>query len=204
MTQLGLAQRKQLFVHQVREVAELLGFETRNKYRIVDDEQRTLAYAAEQGKGFLGFIIRQYLGHWRKFDVHFFDESRNLLFVAHHPFRWIFECIEIRGPDGRYLGTIQKRWSIFTKRFDVQNERGQVIMEVASPLLKFWTFSFMNRSREVASVKKKWSGLFNEALTDKDVFLIEYPDPSLGEAERALVLVSSVFIDLLYFEHKAR
>lgn len=123
--------------------------------------------------------------------------------IAHHPFRWFFQRIEVRNSDGRFIGAIQKRFSVFTKKFDVENEQGRVLLEVSSPLLRFWTFAFMRQSRQVAVVQKKWSGLFSEAFTDKDVFMIEYTDPALNPDERSLVLASSIFIDLLYFEHKS-
>lgn len=198
----SLAGHRHLLVRQVFEVFEWFGFETRNKYEISDADRRPIAYAAEQGKGILGFILRQYLGHWRKFDVHFFTTDRQLFMIAHHPFRWFFERIEIRDVQGKYLGAIQKRFSILTKRFDVENERGMVVMEVSSPIWKIWTFAFMHRGKQIACVKKQWSGLFAEVLTDKDNFLVEFNDPGMSEAERTLILASSVFVDLLYFEKK--
>lgn len=198
-----LSSHKQLFVHQVREVAELFGFETRNKYQIVDAQKTPIAYAAEQGKGVLGFLFRQWLGHWRRFDIHFMTPTRQTFMIAHHPFRFFFQRVEVNDAQGRRLGAIQQRFAIFSKKFDVENERGQVILEVASPLLKFWTFAFASRGREVALVQKKWSGLFNEAFTDKDVFAVTYNDPTLGGNERLLVMASALFIDLLYFERKA-
>jgi len=192
----------QILVQQVREMAEWIGFETRNKYQVLDTDKKPIAFAAEQQKGILGFILRQYLGHWRKFDVHFFTPDRQLFMVGHHPFRWFFERIEIRNAQGQALGAIQKRFSILSKRFDVENERGSTIMEVSSPIWRIWTFTFMNRGQKMAEVKKKWSGLFSEAFTDRDNFMVEYSDPSLSEAERQLVMAAAVFVDLLYFERK--
>lgn len=203
MSQLELGSRNRLFINQVREVAELFGFETRNKYQILDEQKRPLGYAAEQGKGLFGFLFRQYFGHWRKFDVHFFSPDRSIAFVAHHPFRWIFQRVEVRDATGRPMGAIQQRFSLFTKRFDVEDARGLTIMEVASPLLKFWTFTFMQRGRQVAQIQKKWSGLFNEFLTDKDVFMVEFTDPAMPPNDRALIVAASIFVDLIYFERKA-
>ena len=54
----------------------------------------------------------------------------------------------------------------------------------------------------MAEVKKKWSGLLSEAFTDKDNFQIEFVDSSLKENERKVVMASSIFIDLMYFEQK--
>ena len=197
-----LTGENQLLVKQVHELGEWIGFETRNKYQIQGERGQPLAFAAEQQKGILGFLLRQYLGHWRKFDIHFFSPDRRLIMVGHHPFRFFFERIEIRDAAGNHLGAIQKRFSILTKRFDVENERGMTIMEVASPVWKLWTFSFKNQGREVASVKKKWSGIFSEALTDKDNFLVEFTSKTMTESERRIVMASAVFIDLLYFENK--
>ena len=199
---IALTGHDRLLVKQVHEVAEWFGFETRNKYEIHDERGSAVGFAAEQQKGILGFILRQYLGHWRKFDVHFFTPDRKLALVGHHPFRWFFERIELRDTSGKYIGAIQKRFSILTKRFDVENARGMTIMEVSSPIWKIWTFTFMHQGREVASVKKKWSGILSEAFTDKDNFLVEFTDRSMSESERTIVMASAVFIDLLYFERK--
>ncbi len=203
MNELNLSSHQELYVQQVRELAELFGFETRNKYQVLDQNKQPLVFAAEQQKGLFGFLFRQFLGHWRKFDIHFMTPDRRVLFVAHHPFRFFFQRVEVRDSQGRFMGAIQMRFAIFTKRFDVHNERGQTIMEVASPLLKFWTFSFRRQNREVALVQKKWSGLFSEVFTDKDMFKIEYKDQSLSAPDRLLVLAASIFVDLLYFERKA-
>jgi len=192
----------QLFVSQKFEAGELFGFETRNKYQILDDKKNPIAFAAEQRKGIFGFLLRQYFGHWYKFDVHFFNANRDLTFIAHHPFRWFFTRIELKDTQGKQIGAIQKRFSLLTKRFDVENDQGLVILEVASPIWKLWTFIFKHQGQDVAAVKKKWSGLLSEAFTDKDNFIVEFTQTSMSEEERLLVLASAVFVDLLYFEKK--
>ncbi|MBY0316921.1 MAG: hypothetical protein K2Q26_15475 [Bdellovibrionales bacterium] len=202
MTAMSLSGLKVILIHQVHEIGEWFGFETRNKYQILDETKTPIGFVAEQQKGILGFLFRQYLGHWRKFDVHFFTADRQLWLIAHHPFRWFFERIEIRDTQGQYIGAIQKRFSILTKRFDVENSRGMTVMEVSSPIWRLWTFTFRHQDKKVAEVQKKWSGIFSEMFTDKDNFLVEFSDPSLSEEERRLVMVSSVFVDLLYFEKK--
>lgn len=198
-----LSKFKKLLVHQIFEGFELLGYETRNKYEIHDENENKVGFAAEQGKGFLGFIFRQMLGHWRKFDIHFFDENRQEFMIAHHPFRFYFQRLEVKTAEGRYLGALQKRFSIITKRFDLLDERDQVILEMSSPIWKIWTFPFYYRGNEVARVEKKWGGLLAEAFTDKDKFSITYNDQTLSEEKRMIILASSLFIDLQYFEKKA-
>ncbi len=134
--------------------------------------------------------------------MHFFTPDRQLALIGHHPFRWFFERIEIRDAQGQMLGAIQKRFSILTKRFDIENAKGMTIMEVSSPIWKIWTFKFIHQGRELALVQKKWSGVFLESFTDKDKFMVEFTSPTLNEHEKTLVMASAVFIDLLYFEQK--
>ncbi len=167
----NLKSHTHLLVHQSREIGEWIGYETRNKYEILDADGKPVAFAAEQSKGILGFLLRQSLGHWRKFDVHFYTPDRQIYMVAHHPFRWFFSRIEVKDKEGRFLGAIQKRFSFLTKRFDVENHQGLVIMEVASPIWKFWTFLFKHQGREIAAVRKKWSGFFPKHLRTAIIFL---------------------------------
>ncbi len=198
-----LLQTSKLFIHQRRELAEFFGFETRNKYEMVDAEGKVVAFAAEQGKGLLGLAMRYFFGHWRSFEIHFFNPQRQLVLIAKHPFRFIFQRLEISTPQGLRLGAVQQRFSIFSKRFDVEGPQGQGLFEISSPIWKIWTFDFRRRGQVVASVKKKWSGGFSEIFTDRDNFAVEFQDPQLTQAERILTVASGMFIDLQYFERKA-
>lgn len=192
-----------LFIHQRHELAEFIGFETRNKYEIVNSTGQPVAFAAEQGRGFLGLIMRSFLGHWRTFEIHFFNSARELILTARHPFRFFFQRLEVYDSQEKFLGAIAQRFALLSKRFEVQNESGQVIMEISSPIWKPWTFPFRRSGRDLAFVRKKWSGGISEFLTDRDNFLVEYTDSQLTQAERLLVLASGLFIDLQYFERKA-
>lgn len=198
-----LGNRQRLFVKQIFELAEMFGFESRNKYRICDESGVDIAYAAEQQKGFLGAVFRQWLGHWRTFDIHLFSQDRKPLLVASHPFRWYFQRLEVRDLQARFLGVIERRFSIFTKRFEVLDSAGRSLFIVASPIWRIWTFPFRRGHKEMARVSKKWSGLGYEMFTDRDNFLVEYLDANLTNDERVLILVSALYIDLKFFENKA-
>ena len=198
-----LVRHRRLLVRQVHEIGEWFGFETRNKYQILDENQQLIGFAGEQQKGFLGFILRQSLGHWRKFDLSFVTADHQPFFRAHHPFRLFLQRLEIYDSDYRMIGAVQKRFSILTKRLDIQNAEGLTIMEMASPFWGLWTFPFEHNGRPVANVSKKWSGAFFEFFTDKDKFLVEYQDESTNENERKLILAAALFIDLKYFEEKS-
>jgi uncharacterized protein YxjI len=200
---LALIQRAtEIHVVQKRELAELFGLETRNKYSIEVDGNEEL-YAAEQGKGGLAFLARFFLGHFRTFEIHFFDRARALALRAVHPFRFFFQRLEVFLPDGRPLGAIQQRFAFFSKRFDVVDPNDRPLLVVSSPFYRPWTFQFLSNGAEVARVEKKWSGLLREAFTDADRFRILFQAADLRPDERALVLAAAVFIDIQYFEQKA-
>lgn len=200
---LALTGTSQIWIHQRMEAMEFLGIETRNKYEIRDHTGESLGFVVEQQKGLLGFLLRQSLGHWRSFEMHFYTLERQLLLTAQHPFRWFLSRVEVQDSLGFGLGTLQRRFSIFSKRFDVEDPDGNVLMTVSSPLWRPWTFKFMRQSEAVGQVTKKWTGLFAEGFTDKDKFLIQFGAPNLSQKERSLILCAAVFIDLLFFEKKA-
>ena len=192
-----------LVVRQRKELGEIvLGWESRNKYEITDANGSPLGFAAEQGKGILGTLFRQVLGHWRTFDIHIFDDMRQLALVAHHPFRFFFQRLEVMDAAGQLLGCVQQRFAFLRKRFDVLDANGQVIMSMSSPLFKLWTFPFFKGERQVAVIKKQWGGLLKEAFTDADTFGVEL-STELSITEKTLVAAAALFVDLLYFEAKA-
>lgn len=200
-----LSQYSKLIVRQRRELAEIFGFETRNKYEICDESNNVIGFCAEQNKGILGFLFRQILGHWRSFEIHFFDHNRSEFLKTHHPFRFIFQEFTVLDGKNNPLGRVHQRFGILTKKYDVQDTNGRLIFSMRSGLLSFWTFPFMSIAGvERAVVQKKWSGFFKELFLDADNFLITYKDPKLTEKERQLILAASVFTDLQYFERKAK
>ncbi len=190
----------ELYVKQQHELAEFFGFETRNKYAVQTKQGHAVAFIAEQQKGLFGFLFRQWLGHWRRFTLSVFDNNRQLCFTVKHPFRFFFTRLEVYDTQNVFVGAIQKRFSIFTKSFDLEDPRGSVLLEVRSGFFNIWTFKFKRRDREVARIEKKWGGLLTELFTDKDSFKISFQDPELSTVEKTLILIASIYVDLVYFE----
>ena len=197
-----LNQAPYLHVQQTFEAWEIFGFETRNKYRILDHNMNSIGFAAEESTGFLGAIFRIYLGHFRSFNIHIFDESRTLVYKAHFPFRWFFKTLELEDDQGVNLGHIQQRFAIFRKQFDVHDSRGRVIARINSSFFRFWTFEFKSGQRELGKIEKKWSGVLSEMFTDKDNFIVSFEDKT-DEKLRPLMLATCLMVDMIYFENKA-
>jgi len=199
---MDLDQQSEIHIVQRRELTEiLLGAETRNKYELLDQAGGQLGFAAEQGKGLWAVLARYFMGHWRTFELVIFDTLRQPVLRAVHPFRFLFQRLEISDASGRPLGALQQRWAFFSKRFDVLDAQDQVVLEMRSGLFKVWTFPFFRGEQEVARIEKKWGGLLREAFTDADRFRLVF-GRELRPVERRLLLAASIFVDLQYFEAK--
>lgn len=192
-----------VWIRQRKEMAELFGFETRNKYSIETEDGRQIGFAAEQQKGVLGFFLRQFLGHWRSFEILIFDPQRQQILKAVHPFRFFFQRLEVYDNRGQLLGAVQRRWAFFHKKFDVEDALGTVGMTVESPFWRIWTFRFMRAATELAVITKRWGGMLKEAFLDADSFQIEFKSQDLTQNERLVLVAAGVFVDLTYFEQKS-
>lgn len=193
-----------IIVQQRRELAEVFGFETRNKYEVYDQDKNLIGFCAEQHKNIWGFLFRQLLGHWRTFEVHFFDSSRKEVMISKHPFRFFFQEFHVHDTNNKLIGYAKQRWGFFTKKFDVYNANADLVFRMRSGFFNFWTFPLLDpQGFERALIQKKWSGFLKEVFLDADNFVVTYKDPRLTQSERELILAMSVFTDLQYFERKA-
>ncbi len=199
-----LSEHKTIRVRQRRELAELFGFETRNKYEIQNAMESPIGFAAEQGKGFFGLLARGFLGHWRNFEIHVFNFDRTPWLVLRHPFRLFFQRIEVSDVSKERVGALQQRFSVFTRYFDLEDSRGKVRFQMRAGFFSFWTFPVYQGNTKVAQIEKKWSGLLREAFTDSDHFEVHFLSEILTEADRQLILAAALFVDIQYFERKAR
>ncbi len=194
----------EIIIQQRKELFEFFGFETRNKYEILDTSKNIIGFCAEQSKGILGFLFRQLLGHWRSFELHFYDSQKQFAFKSIHPFRFFFQEFSVVDNQNKVLGRIYQRFGILTKKFDIADANGQVIYRMRSGLFSIWTFPLtdIQTGEEKAIIKKKWSGLFKEFFLDADNFKIEYIHNVMSEDNKKIILAASVFVDLQYFERK--
>lgn len=189
-----------LHIQQVHEALELLGFETRNKYKILDEAQRPLAFAAENSSGIGGTLLRHFLGHWRSFRVTIFDEDKKPVLNLHFPFRFLWKTLYVSEVSGRRVGHLQQRFAIFRKKFDVYDVNNRVIAKINSSFFRFWTFEFFRQGRSIGKIEKKWSGALSELFTDKDNFILKF-NQELDQDQKSLMLATCIMVDIVYFEN---
>jgi uncharacterized protein YxjI len=177
----------------------LLSFEMRNAYDVFDQTQRPVLHVREEGAGFLSFLKRVFLGPYRPFTASVTDPSGAEVWLSlRRPFRFVFHRLEVHGPDGALLGSIQKRWSWVRRVYDVEDARGQVVAELFGPLLKPWTFELRLRGQVRGAIRKRWSGLGKELFTDADNFGVELAN--LDRDLKVLAFAATVLIDVVHFE----
>lgn len=194
MDQLTTADR--LFVHQTIEWAEAFtNWETRNRYVIVDENNRELFHAAEVAGS---AIVRVFLKAWRPFQIVVADENGVALKID-RPLRCYFHEIALLDDTGRTVGSVKRRFSIFNRVYDVMDSQGRVLFELDGPLFRPWTFRILSNGQEIGLIQKKWSGLGNELFTDADRFGVSFPS-SLATTEKAMLLGAVFLIDFVHFE----
>lgn len=194
--------RQRIMVHQTKEWGEIVvGFESRNKFELRDEEGEKIGLAAEEGGGFGAMLGRQFFGHCRKATVHIYDNSGQQLGRGEKPFRWFFQRMEVFDGDQR-LGAVERKFSWLKRRLVVENAAGEPVMEIVGPILLLGrgTFKLMFQGQEVGRISKKWGGLLREAFTDADIFGVEC-EPTVPAELRKILLVATFLIDFTYFEN---
>jgi uncharacterized protein YxjI len=201
---MSIDQLKNLSFLQVRqefEMQEFLGFEGRNKYLILDDQKQYLFYATESGSGFGAWWWRQYLKHWRSFDMEIHDESNILVLSCHFPFRWFLKGLRLKDGRGKSVGSVEQRFAFFSKKYDLLNPSGRVVATIRSPFFKVWTFDVRNHNgKKLGDIQKNWSGTFSEIFSDRDNFCISFADQSMSTEIKALMLATTLMVDIIHFE----
>lgn len=198
-----LQNKSSVLIHQRKELFELVGFETRNKYEVLDESGQPIFFIAEGQKGISGMLLRQFLGHWRSFELGVFDSARRQIAVGRHPFRFIFPQMDVSlSVTGQSIGYSQKQFSILSKRYSIFSSDGDAL-SINSGLFSPWTFKIENNGVEVASIKKNWSGALKEIFTDSDNFTLSFHGANMSNEQKLLLMMLTVLVDLNHFERKA-
>lgn len=183
-------------VQQKKEWGELLtGFETNNKYAVLDVSSRQLYWAAEESSA----LARLFLKVLRPFSIHILSTDGRLAIKTVKPFRFFFHEMSVFNSDGQFLGKIRREFSILTKKFTVADAQGTAAYDICAPVLHPWTFKILKNGAELGEIVKNWGGLGKEAFTDADNFSVRFPQEA--DAGRRAVLLGALFlIDLVCFE----
>jgi len=188
-----------LMVSQQKEWGEILtGFETKNRYAILDMSGSRLYLAAEEAGSTL---LRWFLKAMRPFTIAVLTADGQVVLRIKRPFRFYFHRAEVLDSRGHSLGVLERRFSVLRRIYSVLDNSGQEIFQLFGPILHPWTFQIINNGVEYGKITKKWSGLLKEGFTDADKFGVTFPaewDVKL----KALFLGAVFLIDFVHFENK--
>lgn len=195
-----VADRERVLVRQTKEWGEiLLGFESKNRFELLDEHGQRLGLAAEEAQGFGAWFLRNLFGRCRKASIHVYDALGRKVGRGEKPFRWYFHRMEVWDGETR-LGAVQRRFSLLHRTFAIENAAGEEVMQIHSPLFRIWTFKLMFQGQEVGAIKKRWGGLLREMFTDADTFGLEVQQHVPVEV-RKILLIATFLIDFTCFEN---
>lgn len=185
-----------VIVQQKKEWGEILiGFETKNRYAVLDSSNQQLYWAAEESP----VLARWFLKTLRPFTMHILSMEGRPVMKTVKPFRFFFHEMTVFNSDGKLLGNIKREFSILAKKFTVNDSRGAALYNIRAPILHPWTFKISKNDIEIGEILKKWSGFGKEAFTDADNFSVRFPQGA--DADQKAVLLGALFlIDMVYFE----
>ncbi len=188
-------------IQQKKEWIEIFsGFETKNKYQILDEQKNELGFIIEQGSGILHTLKRIFLRSHRPFEIIVMDNSGEKLLQFNRRFFWFFSDLNIQLENKKY-GSIHRRFSLFSKVYSVLDSSEREIFRVKSPFWRIWSFPiFNNMNQNVGIITKKWQGFVKEVFTDSDGYLIKLNN-SLTPEQKVLLFSCGISIDFDYFEN---
>ncbi|XP_076334775.1 phospholipid scramblase 1-like isoform X2 [Tachypleus tridentatus] len=199
----------QLLVHQKVELLEaFIGFETANKYQVVNSMGQNVYFAAEDTH----CCTRNCCGPIRPFNMKILDNGGREVIHLYRPLRCDSCCcpcclqrMEVTA-SGSTLGYVVQEWSIFVPKYEVQNAAGECVLRIEGPFCT-WSicgdveFKVLSRDGEtqVGKITKQWTGFIREVFTDADHFGITFP-MNLEVNTKALLLGACFLIDFMFFE----
>jgi uncharacterized protein YxjI len=193
-----LVVRQQTSVREA--IMESFDLERENVYLVTDDIGRELFYAQEEAEH--GYLFKSFLNASRPFTISVLPQGLKHGIRVTRPFRFYFHEASVALLDGRTLGKVKKRFSVFRRIYAVTDSKGRELFRIVGPLLRPWTFHIYYGGRTIGAVRKQWSGLVREAFTEADTFTLEFP-MKLQSALKLLLLGTVFLIDFVHFERRA-
>jgi len=201
-TIIDILQGSQFIIKQNKEWIEIFtGFETKNKYQILNPQNEVLGHIIEEGSGFMNLVKRFFLRSHRPFTFSIFDPQGNKVLSFHRKFFWFFSDLYIETQNQKF-GSIHRRFAFFSKNYSVISPQGTQEYKIKSPFWRLWTFPIYNNvDNQVGVITKKWQGFIKEVFTDADSFMINLESESITPEQKVLPFAAGISIDFDFFDN---
>ncbi|XP_071165711.1 phospholipid scramblase 1-like isoform X7 [Mytilus edulis] len=177
-----LASVDQLLVKQKVEAIEAItGFETNNKYEIVNSLGQRVYQAVED----TCCCTRNCCGSTRPFDIKIMDNRNTEVIHLSRGLRcsscWCPCCLQrvtVEAPPGQVVGYVSQAWSLCKPRFKIENAEGETVLRIKGPCCQWemcgdieFDVHTEDETTFVGRVTKQWTGLGKELSIDTDNFV---------------------------------
>lgn len=210
----------QMLVKQQIEILEALtGWETANKYKVLNSVGQQIYFAAEES----GMCMRQCCGPQRGFTIHITDNLGQEIIRVRRDFKccagccWCASCdaiaheIVVEAPVGQVVGYVRQEQSCWEPHYSIRDGNHEPILRMKGPCCIIsgpcctWDQEFLITSedgtQDVGKISKQWSGLMREYFTDADNFGVSFPK-DLDVKVKATLLGAVFLIDFMFFENE--
>jgi len=201
----------QLLVKQKTELLEAFtGFETNNKYKVLNSLGQDVFYAVEDND----CCTRNVCGSARPFEMNVLDNHQVEVMHLSRPLRCsacCFPCclqkLIVEAPKGTVIGIVRQAWSLCFPRFKINNAEDQTMLRMKGPLCQCaicgdieFEVTSPDEESNVGKISKQWSGLAKEIFTDADNFGVTFPQ-TMDVKTKATTLAAAFLIDFMFFEN---
>lgn len=209
-----LASVDQLLVKQKVEGLEAFtGYETNNKYEVLNSLGQRVFYAVED----TCCCTRNCCGHHRPWDIKILNNQSKEVMHLSRGLRCncclcpcCLQKVTVEAPPGNVIGYVSQAWSLCKPRYKIQTANEETVLRVKGPCCTWnlcgdieFDVTTADETSFCGRITKQWSGLAKEAFTDADNYGISFP-MDLDVNVKA-VLVGAVFlIDFMYFENNVK
>ncbi|HJT15814.1 MAG TPA: phospholipid scramblase-related protein, partial [Thermoanaerobaculia bacterium] len=107
------------------------------------------------------------------------------------------------GHRGEAIGSVQRKWSLLTRRYELHDSAGRLFATVVSTWTKRGVFPVLDAAgQQRGEISKPYGGYTQEMVTQARRFTINFANHPWTVAQRALLLVAAVSIDFDVFESR--
>jgi uncharacterized protein YxjI len=194
----------ELYIRQkVRWLEILTNWDTANRYDLSGSQGQVVGQIIERGGGLLTILARLFLRSHRGFSLDVVDLAGVALLNFSRKFFWFFSDIAVSTPQGMKIGSAHRRFSIFWKKYDLQDPSGRTFARIKSGFWRLWTFQVVDeRGATLATISKKWGGAMKEIFTNSDTFQVQFGPQHWKAHERAVLIAVAMTIEFDHFEGK--
>jgi len=210
-----LLQVDNMFVKQQTELLEAFtGFESANKYLVLNAQGQQIFYAAEES----GCLARNCLGGARGFSMVLMGNDSQEVIRLERPFKCTGRCCicwcpcQLQEMDvvagGQIIGKIRQIWDWKAPIYNICDASGNPVLQIRGPVCAVSCCKDINfdvttsdGASVIGKVSKKFGGIVKEAFTDADTFGVEFPR-DLDVRVKATLLGATFLIDMNFFEDK--